>query len=120
MSEETKTNKIFTDALGIEWHPCLSAMAIIKICRTGNMTIDSLMSQKINVGDLIEAVWFACEDEAQGRNVSKEEFLGKRLGVEQIGPAIQTLWASVQAAFPSVTQMGGGKAKGKAPFVHGN
>lgn len=109
----------FADAMGVEWRPNLTAMALIKICRSGQVTLASLVDQKINVADLIEAVWFACEDEARARGITREQFLGQRLGPGQIPEAVKALWATVQTAFPTVQDMSGlmgGKAEVQGPL----
>lgn len=134
MSEETTAGSeaparsTFKDALGVEWHPTLRALALIKICRTGQITIANLMDKNVNVGDLIEALWYACEVEAEQRKITREDFLGERLGMKEVPEAIAALWAAIREAFPqladiegimgSMNMKGGGK-KGRGPLDRG-
>lgn len=118
MANTEKKLGVFTDNLGLEWRPVLHALALIKACRQGGMTIERLTSMDVNMGDLIETIWFACETEAIDRGINRETFLTKHVTVTEISSAVQALWDAVRVAFPQLEDKVK-KSGAKVPFVRG-
>jgi hypothetical protein len=100
----------FTDSLGTRWTPVLTTPALIRACRACNLTIASLTEMNLNLADLIETVWYACEAQAKTLGVSHDQFF-ERLSPDRLQEAMAALYAAVRVSFPSLSQMIAGSGK---------
>lgn len=115
MSENTAPT-FFTDDKGERWTPILTTPAIIKACRECNVTLEALMSLRINMGDMITVLWFACEREAKARGVGYDDFW-ERIPPARLGEALKVLWSQITAAFPELKDVEGATGKQAGPFA---
>lgn len=114
MSEAMPT--FFTDDKGERWTPVLTTPAIIKACRECGLTLESLMTLKVNLGDMIAVLWYACEREAKARAVGYDSFW-ERIPPARLGDALKVLWNQVTEAFPELKDVEGITGKQAGPFA---
>lgn len=96
MEERKRT---FKDAEGREWTPRLTAQAIFNVSAETGIKLSDLTRQDIRPGDLIVLLWRCCEKQAEGRKLSREDFLDS-LEVSHIAEGVKAIWGSVESAFP--------------------
>jgi len=99
----------FKDAEGVEWRPVFNTPVLIEACQDLDFTLADLMTLKINIGDLLTCLWFACRKEAEERKVDRESFF-ERIPLERLPDAMAAFWGKLEAAFPDMPQLGAMKS----------
>lgn len=99
--------KTFQDNKGIVWRPIISVPTIIEICRDMDITFDLLKQPgKLNIGDLIDMLWYTCKYQAKINNISRETFF-ENLPIDRINDVVQCLIESAIDAFPQLKDLTG-------------
>ena len=71
----------FTDSAGREWAPRVTTPIIMRAARALRLSLAQLMSYDIQIADMIECLWFACEPQAIERKIGAR---GLRMIIEDI------------------------------------
>ena len=122
MTNNTEINAaptLFEDGKGRRWRPVLTVPAIMKTCRSCGITISTLMDLSINVADLLDAIWFACEYQAKEFKLDRETFFEEVLTVQILPDAVAAMWTAMQTAFPQMKNVAMPKAGDKADLPFG-
>ena len=93
---------IYRDAQERTWSFTLTTPILIQVCRRSGLDLATLMSRKINVGDLIDSLWVICREQAKERKVSEKEFFETIATPDQIPAILNAVWDAVVEAFPAL------------------
>lgn len=95
----------FLDALGMQWTPEFTTPVIKKTCQRLGVDLEALSNPtKMNIGNLIEFLWYSCEEQATERGIDEKEFY-KRASPARLKNAGEALFSQVGAAFPGMKDM---------------
>ena len=108
----------FRDTQGREWVPQLTTPILIEACRKLNIRLNDVMDFSLNVGDLVDVLWYACREAAQERKMTRIDFY-EAIPPELLVGAMVALGHTMRKAFPQVGDLFGGGAAGAGPFAPG-
>ena len=123
MNEENKDTQeevpkrkrgVFEDTHGREWHPQFTSPVLIHATRRLGITLASVTSMELCLGDLLDATYYACEEEAKERGLTQNDFWNALPPAKIFDIAIATTEV-ISDAFPKIQ----GGAKGSAPLDPG-
>lgn len=89
----------FTDKDGRSWSPELNTATLIRACKRLDVEINDIMKGELNVGNLIEALWYCCEKEANTRKMTQDDFWSA-VTLDTLPDALVALMENCKAAFP--------------------
>ncbi len=126
MDQETTKQEergMFIDSEGIEWRPRFSTAVLLNTFHYCNITLAKMLSMDINIADLAEALWFACEKQAKKKGIKQEEFFEEHVTPAVMPKAMKATWEAFQEAFPDLAEAaskaGKGALKNNGPFALG-
>lgn len=118
METKDRKPKTFIDGTGRVWNPQLTTPVVIQACRALDITIQKIISLSINVADIIEIIWWSCQDQVKERKMSYDDFI-EMLSLSTLPDALLAFTELVEGAFPGITdvaqKIGGGRGA-KSPF----
>lgn len=125
MSEDTQVDEgvaqrkpgTFVDSRGVEWTPQLTSPVLIEACRKCNVRLNDLLDFSLNLGDLIDVLWYACREQAQERKMTRIDFYTVAVPTENLWPALMALGEVLRRSFPQMGDLFPGAGGG--PFAPG-
>ena len=129
MSKEKNTEKVerkpktFVDPMGRVWQPKLETLIVISACRAMDITVQKIMNMSLNIGDMLDLLWWACKEQAMERQLSYEDFMTMAVPLAKLPEAITAMAELIEASFPgaadAVKVMGGSAFKQQGPLENG-
>lgn len=105
----------FKDEEGRAWRPILTTPILIDACRELRITISNLLEMSINVGDMIDVLWYTCEAEATERHMTRDDFYHD-VSLRKLPEAVGALMGVLKESFPQVGDALEGVVEAAGPF----
>ena len=93
---------IYTDTQDRTWSFTLTTPILIQVCRRSGLDLATVMSRKVNIGDLIDSLWVLCREQAKERKITEKEFFETVATPDQIPMILNAVWDAVIQAFPAL------------------
>ena len=105
----------FKDGEGRTWKPILTTPVVIDACRELQITISNLLELTINVGDMIDLLWYTCRGQAAERKLTQEDFYAD-IPLRLLPDAVGAVMGVLQESFPQMKDALQGLANAASPF----
>ena len=110
---------VFEDNGGRTWLPELTTPIVMNASRKLGFTLGDLLELRLNLGDLIDVLWYTCQTQAEERKVSQQDFYEIVVTLDRLPEAVACLIGVIEQAFPKQADAIKGLMNSAAPFALG-
>uniref|UniRef100_A0A6M3KC32 Tail protein n=2 Tax=viral metagenome TaxID=1070528 RepID=A0A6M3KC32_9ZZZZ len=108
---------VFKDDEGREWHPRVSAIAMIEAGENLRITMDEMLDRRMTMGDMLKMLWYCCKAEAAQKNISFNAFMAALGDARSVTAGLAAMSDAMSYGMPKADAQGGA---GTGPFADGS
>jgi hypothetical protein len=106
----------FTDGLGRVWHPQFTTKIMRKAGRMAGLTISELFQwQALRADQVLDMLWYMCEDEARERKMSLDDFNETVCIPRNVPELVTCAIETIAASFPKPVETPEGASESENP-----